>query len=200
MVPFCPRPSRVLTGTVAAWALVPWAWWLCPWPPVLSLLQGTARGMGTALALASVRGKCCRPSRPPEVLSALPETSDWHAAPSTSLGGGDQGPHCGCRPGSSFNNKAAVLRLHALSLARLWVHNAYSCSWFVFVLLFCLFAFFFFLWPQHRPAEFPIPGTESMPPAWSLNYWTTWKSLCFWFDLVGQSVYCFLERHSLTCF
>ena len=88
--------------------------------PVLSLLQGTARGMGTALASASVRGKCCRPSRPPEVLSALPETSDWHAAPSTSLGrGGTRGPHCGCRPGSSFNNKAAVLRLHALSLARL---------------------------------------------------------------------------------
>ena len=145
MVPFCPRPSRVLTGAVAAWALVPWAWRLCPWPPVLSLLQGTARGMGTALASASVRGKCCQPSRPPEVLSALPDTSDWHAAPSTSLGqGGTRGPHCGCRPGSSFNNKAAVLRLHALSLARLWVHNAYWCSWFVFVLLFCLFVCFFF--------------------------------------------------------
>ena len=41
-----------------------------------------------------------------------------------------------------------------------------------------------------------LPALE----AWSLNHWTTWKSLCFWFDLVGQSVYHFLERHSLTCF
>ena len=94
-----------------------------------------------------------------------------------------------------------MLCLHAVNLARLCTMATHVLGLF----LFCYFVslLFFFSWPHHRHAEFPIPGTEPMPPAleaWSLNHWTTRKSLCSWFDLVGQGVYCFLERHSLTCF
>lgn len=84
MVLFCPGPSRC-AGPVL-W--LPGRWFpelggSVADPLVLSLLQGTARGMGVPALLS--RPVCGESAALPPLgrlrSSALPETPDWHAPP-----------------------------------------------------------------------------------------------------------------------